>query len=264
MAPSTSPAPSLEATPLDVPVHVVVAAMPLETSITNILKASSVMTSPEPVLEASLESSPPSTTSTTATTVIAVATTTWSPRSPGTSLSMATIPATLALGLALGSEEPVDSLHTASEVLELVEEQAEGGVDNFVLLSLAGCNFSDLWKEEYQLCNITCLRKIAHLFLHEAPDIWFTQLPVQFLEAAQEGEPQPPGHHVPAGRPLLLLLVRPFLRRSLVHLDHLAPAPVLPHGAAHVDVVAVADVLDVLGDAGVGPDPVLVHESDQF
>ena len=161
MTPSTSPAPSLEATPLDVPVHVVVAAMPLEASITNILKASSVMTSPEPVLEASLEASPPSTPSTTATTVIAVATTTtWPPWPPGTSLSMATIPATLALGLALGSEEPVDSLHTASEVLELVEEQAEGGVDNFVLLSLAGCNFSDLGERtEYQLLEINRRRR---------------------------------------------------------------------------------------------------------
>ena len=263
MAAPSSPASSLEATSLDVSVHIVVAAVPLEASITNILKTSSVMASSQPVLEAPVETSPaPATTSTTS--VIAVATTTWTTGTTGTSLSMAPIPATLALGLTLGSEEPVDSLHTGPEVLELVEEQTESGVDNFVLLSLAGCNFSDLWKEEYQLCNITCLRKIAHLFLHEAPDIWFTQLPVQFLEAAEESESQSPGHHVPASRPLLLLLVRTFLRRPLVHLDNLAPAPVLSHGSTHVNVVAVADVLDVLGDAGVGPDPVLVHESDQF
>ena len=260
MAAPSSPASSLEATPLDVSVHIVVAAVPLEASITNILKTSSVMASSQPMLEATIEASTaPTTTATTS--VIAIATTSLSSRS---TLAVTPIPTTVALGLTLGSEEPVDSLHTGPEVLELVEEQTESGVDNFVLLSLAGCNFSDLWKEEYQLCNITCLRKIAHLFLHEAPDIWFTQLPVQFLEAAEESESQSPGHHVPASRPLLLLLVRTFLRRPLVHLDNLAPAPVLSHGSTHVNVVAVADVLDVLGDAGVGPDPVLVHESDQF
>merc|ERR550519_802904 len=201
------------------------------------------------MLEATIEPSTATTTATTTPSVIAIATTTRSAGSTTTSslasLAISSIPATLALGLTLWSEEPVDPLHARPEVLELVVEEAESGGDNFVLLCLAGCNFSDL-------------------FLHETPDIWFTEFPVKFLEAAQEGEPQSPGHHVPAGRPLLLLLVRTFLGRPLVHLDNLAPAPVFPHGAAHVHIVSVTDVLDVLRDAGVGADAVLVHQSDQF
>merc|ERR1719192_176274 len=120
--------------------------------------------------------------------------------------SLTSPPASFALPcLTLGSKEPVDSLHAGPEILELVEEKAECGVDHFILLCLPSCNFS-------------------HLFLHEGPDVWLTEFPVEFLEAAEECEPEASWHHVPAHGPLLLLLlVRSLLRRPLVHLDHLTP-----------------------------------------
>ena len=98
------------------------------------------------MLEASIKTSTAPTTSTT-TSVVAIATASW-PSRP--TLAVTTIPATIALSVTLGCEESIDSLHAGPEVLELVEEQAEGGVDNLILLSLTGCNFSDLEMTEYQ------------------------------------------------------------------------------------------------------------------
>merc|ERR550525_1905548 len=73
--------------------------------------------------------------------------------------SLTSAPASIALPcLTLGSKKPVDSLHAGPEILELVEEEAECGVDHFILLCLPGCNFSNL-------------------FLHEGPDVWLTEFP---------------------------------------------------------------------------------------
>ena len=109
------------------------------------------------------------------------------------------------------------------------------------------------------------LNHLSDLLLHVGPNLRFAQLPVELLKAAEEGEPQPPGHHVAALGPLLsLLLASAPLRLSTVHLDHLAPTAVLARGSAHVHVVSVTHVLDVLGNAGVCPDPLLVHQGNQL
>ena len=106
---------------------------------------------------------------------------------------------------------------------------------------------------------------IPDLLLHEGPDLGLAQLPVQLLEAAEEGESEAPGHHVAALGSLLALVLAPASPGlTSEHLDHLASAAVLACGPAHVHIVSVAHILDVLGDAGVCPDSVLVHQGDQL
>ena len=109
------------------------------------------------------------------------------------------------------------------------------------------------------------LLNIPDLLLHVCSDLGLAQLPVELLEAAEEGEAEAPRHHVSALRSLLtLVLTSAPLRLPSKHLDHLAPAAVLTRGPAHVHVMSVTHVLDVLRDAGVSPDPVLVHQGDQL
>ena len=89
------------------------------------------------------------------------------------------------------------------------------------------------------------------------------QLPVQLLEAAEEGEA--PWHHVAAlGSLLALVLASASPGLTSEHLDHPAPAAVLARGPAHVHIVSVAHILDVLGDAGVCPGSMLVREGNQL
>ena len=71
---------------------------------------------------------------------------------------------------------------------------------------------------------------------------------------AEEGESEAPGHHVAALGSLLALVLAPAPPGlASEHLDHLALAAVLARGPAHVHVMSVAHILDVLGDAGVCP-----------
>ena len=106
---------------------------------------------------------------------------------------------------------------------------------------------------------------IPDLLLHVGSDLGLAQLPIQLLEAAEESEAEASGHHVSALRSLLsLMLTSAPLRLASEHLDHLASTAVLTRGPAHIHVMSVTHVLDVLRDAGVSPDPMLVHQGDQL
>ena len=48
---------------------------------------------------------------------------------------------------------------------------------------------------------------VPHLLFHEGAYLWLAELPVQLLEAGEEGQPKGAWHHVTRHGPLLLLLL---------------------------------------------------------
>ena len=110
---------SLKPAPLVWVVHVIVAAMPLKASVSNVLEAASVLTSSEATANVAAAATPtpplvPAAADPTSTSPPVVT----GPSSPA--------PAPLPLqSLTLGCEVSVDSLHAGSEGLELIVEQTQ-------------------------------------------------------------------------------------------------------------------------------------------
>ena len=106
------------------------------------------------------------------------------------------------------------------------------------------------------------------LLLHVSADGRIAQFSVQLFEAREERQSERARHHV-AGRGALLTAV--FAAASTAAIAKVgtlrydcALRAVLAGRTADVDVMALANVFDVLGDGGVRADAMLVHQRNQL
>jgi len=62
----------------------------------------------------------------------------------------------------------------------------------------------------------------------------------------------------------LLTTSAPVLPPVLVHLDNLPPFTILSSGATNINIMSLADVLDVLWDRSISANAMFVHQLNQF